>query len=51
MRLPPLLSHAYDAHRELALSSGATDLLRPVGWLKVYETEAAPLPPHDTTAS
>ena len=39
--LLPLLSHAYDAHRELALSSGATDLLRPVGWLKVYETEAA----------
>ncbi len=38
--LQPLCAAAVDAHRELAGLSGATDLLRPVGWLKVYETEA-----------
>ena len=38
--LVPLTSHALQAHRELAALSGANELLRPVGWLKVYETEA-----------
>jgi D-amino-acid dehydrogenase len=38
--LLPLVTRAYDAHRELAVLSGADDLLRPVGWLKLYETEA-----------
>ena len=39
--LLPLVTRAYDAHRELIALSGADDLVRPVGWLKVYETEAA----------
>lgn len=39
--LQPLVSRAYEAHRELGTLSGAEDLLRQVGWLKVYETEAA----------
>ncbi len=39
--LHPLVTRAYDAHRELIVLSGAADLVRPVGWLKVYETEAA----------
>lgn len=39
--LQPIVTHAYDAHRELITLSGADDLVRPVGWLKVYETEAA----------
>jgi D-amino-acid dehydrogenase len=38
--LLPLVTPAYDAHRELAALSGADDLVRPVGWLHVYETEA-----------
>jgi D-amino-acid dehydrogenase len=38
--LQPLVSRAYDAHRELIALSGADDIVRPVGWLKVYETEA-----------
>lgn len=38
--LQPLVSGAYHAHRELSALSGADELLRPVGWLKVYETEA-----------
>ena len=38
--LHPLVTHAYEAHRELVQLSGAEDLVRPVGWLKVYETEA-----------
>ena len=33
-----LLSQAADAHRELAALAGAADVLRPVGWLKVYRT-------------
>jgi D-amino-acid dehydrogenase len=37
--LQPLVSRAYDAHRELIALSGADDIVRPVGWLKVYETE------------
>lgn len=39
--LQPLVSRAYDAHRELIALSGADGIVRPVGWLKVYETEAA----------
>ena len=38
--LHPLVTGAYDAHRELIALSGAEDLVRPLGWLKVYETEA-----------
>ena len=38
--LHPLLTRAYDAHRELAALSGTDNLVRPTGWLKVYETEA-----------
>jgi D-amino-acid dehydrogenase len=38
--LQPLVSRAYDAHREMIALSGADGLVRPVGWLKVYETEA-----------
>ena len=37
--LAPILAQANDAHRELAALSGIHDVLRPVGWLKVYETE------------
>lgn len=39
--LQPLVSRAYDAHRELIALSGADGIVRPVGWLKVYETESA----------
>jgi D-amino-acid dehydrogenase len=39
--LQPLVSRAYDAHSELIEWSGADGIVRPVGWLKVYETEAA----------
>lgn len=39
--LHPLVSRAYDAHRELINLSGAEGIVRPVGWLKVYETESA----------
>jgi D-amino-acid dehydrogenase len=38
--LQPLVTRAYDAHRELIALSGAEDLVRPVGWLKVFETES-----------
>jgi D-amino-acid dehydrogenase len=38
--LLPLVTRAYDAHRELVALSNAEDIVRPVGWLKVYETEA-----------
>ncbi len=38
--LQPIVTRAYDAHRELAELTGVPDLLRPVGWLKLYETEA-----------
>jgi len=37
--LAPILAQANDAHRELAATAGVQDVLRPVGWLKVYETE------------
>ena len=38
--LVPLTTRALEAHRELIARSGVEELLRPVGWLKVYETEA-----------
>jgi D-amino-acid dehydrogenase len=38
--LVPLTTRALAAHRELMALSGAEELLRPVGWLKVYETAA-----------
>ncbi|HEY7578388.1 MAG TPA: FAD-dependent oxidoreductase, partial [Acetobacteraceae bacterium] len=38
--LQPLVSKAYEAHRELIALSGADGLVRPAGWLKVFETEA-----------
>ncbi len=37
--LAPILGQANAAHRELAALAGIHDVLRPVGWLKVYETE------------
>ena len=37
--LAPILRQANDAHRDLAALAGIHDVLRPVGWLKVYETE------------
>ncbi|HEY1932945.1 MAG TPA: FAD-dependent oxidoreductase [Acetobacteraceae bacterium] len=39
--LQPLVSGAYEAHRELIALSGADGIVRPVGWLKVYENEAS----------
>lgn len=38
--LHPLVTRAYDAHRELIALARAEDLVRPAGWLKVFETEA-----------
>lgn len=38
--LAPLSRRAYDAHKELIALTGATDIVRPVGWLKVYRSEA-----------
>lgn len=38
--LEPLVSKAMVAHRALAGLSRATELIRPVGWLKVYGTDA-----------
>lgn len=37
----PLVSRAYDEHRSLARRTGADDIVRPEGWLKLYETEAS----------
>src|SRR5579859_567417 len=37
--LAPILRQANEAHRELASLAGIHDVLRPVGWLKAYETE------------
>ncbi len=39
--LKPLVSNAVAAHQALAELSGATALIRPVGWLKAYSSEAA----------
>ena len=38
--LEPLVSRAMKAHLALADVSGARELIRPVGWLKVYKSEA-----------
>jgi D-amino-acid dehydrogenase len=38
--LDPLVSKALQAHLALADVSGARDLIRPVGWLKVYGSDA-----------
>ncbi len=38
--LAPLVANAMQAHLALAELSGARDLIRPVGWLKVYKSEA-----------
>jgi D-amino-acid dehydrogenase len=38
--LQPLVSRAYEAHCELIALTGADGIVRPVGWLKVFETEA-----------
>ena len=38
--LMPLVTRAYDAHRELVELAGVHDVARPVGWLKVYEKES-----------
>jgi len=35
----PLTSRAVEAHRALARDAGADDVLRPVGWLKVYRNQ------------
>lgn len=37
----PLVSRAYDEHRALARLAGADAIVRPDGWLKLYETEAS----------
>ncbi|MBW6493790.1 MAG: FAD-binding oxidoreductase [Burkholderiaceae bacterium] len=39
--LSPLVSRAMASHRALAEMSGALDAIRPVGWLKVYGSQAA----------
>ncbi|HUB15443.1 MAG TPA: FAD-binding oxidoreductase [Acetobacteraceae bacterium] len=36
----PLSIRAYQAHRELIALSGADGIVRPLGWMKVYATEA-----------
>ena len=38
--LQPLVSNAMAAHEALAIASGAQARIRPVGWLKVYRTDA-----------
>lgn len=38
--LQPLVSKSMQAHLALADASGAGDLIRPVGWLKVYKSDA-----------
>jgi len=38
--LKPLVTRAYDAHRELVDLAGIQNVVRPVGWLKVYEKES-----------
>jgi D-amino-acid dehydrogenase len=39
--LQPLVSRAYEAHRELITMSQAAGIVHPVGWLKVYGDEAS----------
>lgn len=36
----PLVSRAYDEHRTLARMTGADDIVRPEGWLRLYEAES-----------
>jgi D-amino-acid dehydrogenase len=36
----PLIEHSVDEHKALASEAGATDLIRPDGWIKVYRTQA-----------
>lgn len=38
--LRPLMALARDEHRALAAQAGATDLLKPTGWVKIYRSEA-----------
>jgi D-amino-acid dehydrogenase len=38
--LRPLVTDAYAAHRRLIEAAGAAGIVRPVGWLKVYASEA-----------
>ena len=38
--LQPLVANAMAAHKALAIASGAQDRIQPVGWLKVYRTDA-----------
>ena len=37
--LAAILAPASDAHRELAALAGTRDVVRPVGWVRVYESE------------
>jgi D-amino-acid dehydrogenase len=37
--LHPLVTGAYEAHLELAALTGATNLLRPTGWLKLFRSQ------------
>lgn len=37
--LYPLVTRAYEAHKELIALAGAAEVVRPVGWLKVYKSE------------
>ncbi|WP_245454136.1 NAD(P)/FAD-dependent oxidoreductase [Aquabacter cavernae] len=38
--LRPLMARARDDHRTLAAEAGASDLLTPTGWVKIYRSEA-----------
>lgn len=38
--LRPLMARARDAHRPLAEAAGASGLLRPTGWVKIYRSDA-----------
>lgn len=38
--LAAILARANDAHRELTALAGVRDVVRPVGWVRVYESEA-----------
>ncbi|MET0744737.1 MAG: FAD-binding oxidoreductase [Microvirga sp.] len=37
----PLIEHSLTEHMALAQASGATDLIRPTGWMKVFRTNEA----------
>lgn len=36
-----LIEHCVSEHRALAAAAGASELLRPIGWMKVFRSEAA----------